>query len=199
MLLGVLNSVMVLFGLKMAGISAVASPQDVAAGKTTASVEHMDRASTSEIEEKNNIARRSASGTAVTRLTLSSSLAPVLSDSFIFSDNTAFVKPAPSSQSVPEIAPRSFVARPVSAMPQRPVARVAGAKKARTKSVRYQPGQVRQANRPKARAQLRVEGKTVNKRVVWMASRTPAASTCSNIVQFPAPKKTIPTALRIAA
>jgi len=191
------NWVPVLFGLKMAGISEVAAAQNVAAGERIASIatpELTGSRETNAIKSKN---RRTASGTIVTRLMTSSDMMPMLVESFIFADDAvvahSIIKTAPA------ITRKPFVARPVSVSPQRPAARLAAAKAARGPQVRYRPGQVKQSNRPAARAKLKASGKAVAKRVAWMAPRTTAVPAGSNVLPFPAPKKSIPTALRSAA
>lgn len=181
MLSRLLNWVPVLFGLKFAGVTSVATVHEVVSGETNAPMatsELADKKKTFD-QDKND---RVASGSAVTRLMATTSIQPALPESFVFADIVA-------DDAADEPAQAKFVARPIAVAAPRPAARVAAAKAARESTVKRHPSQVKQDNRPAARAKLRPEGKAVTKRVVWIAGRQSVKPAGANVIAFPTPSQ----------
>lgn len=221
-----LNWIPVLFGLKFAGVASVATVQDVVAGEVKTPITTSKTADVSHSSENRHRSERIASGSAVTRLMATTSIAPVLSDSFVFADlsedatdaeeaadtrddtnsitKTIAEADASAEQAAPAEPQSRFVARPIAVAPPRPKARIAEAKAAKAarmgkETIKRQPGQIKQQNRPTARAKLKVEGKKVAKRVVWIAGRASVTETNDNVIAFPAPARDIRLDVRHAA
>ncbi len=194
MLLRLFNWVPVLFGLNIAGVASVATVPDVLTGEPNGAVKTSESAD-AHSKPKDETPGRTSSGSAVTRLMASTSVAPILTESFVFAEGSvetsaAVVKTSPAKQ---------FVVRPVAVSAPRPTARLKAAKSAGKETVHRQPGQVKQNNRPAARANLKVEGRKVAKRVVWIAGRNAAPLAASNVIAFPKPLNRSASSTRRAA
>lgn len=197
MLSRLLNWVPVLFGLNVAGVASVATVPEVVASDKKAPVATSDVTGV-QSKLKDETPGRVASGSAVTRLMATSSVAPILSESFVFSDHISDASDI-KSDTTQALKRQRFVARPIAVAPPRPTGRITDAKAVRKETVRRQPGQTKQTNRPVARAKHSVEGKKVVKRVVWISGRSGPQVATSKVIPFPKSKKSAAPVTRRAA
>ena len=85
----------------------------------------------------------------------------------------------------PSVRVTGFVMRPLPAHVQRPTSRLKTGTSKGAQTARFQPGQIRQSNRPTSRAKLKREGKKVAKRVVTLQQRRRASRAIQNVTHVP--------------